>query len=43
MGVSDAFIGTMVSVTLGSSLFPGLIWGRLNDRRGSRPVLIASR
>ena len=42
MGVSDAFIGSMVSVTLGSSLFAGLIWGRLNDRRGSRPVLIAA-
>ena len=42
MAVSDAFIGTMVSITLGSALFAGLLWGRLNDRRGSRPVLIAS-
>jgi MFS family permease len=42
MGVSDAFIGTLVSVTLGSALFAGLFWGRLNDRRGSHAVLIAS-
>ncbi len=42
MAISDAFIGTMVSITLGSALFAGLVWGRLNDRRGSRPVLITS-
>lgn len=42
LGVSDAFLGSLVSITLGCSLVAGLLWGRLNDRRGSRAVLTLS-
>lgn len=37
--VSDAFIGSLVSITLTSSLLSNLLWARLNDRRSSRFVL----
>ena len=39
VGVSDAFIGTLVSITVGSALLAGLFLGRLNDRRGSGLVV----
>ena len=39
VGVSDAFIGTLVSITIGSALLAGLFLGRLNDRRGSGIVV----
>jgi MFS family permease len=39
LGVSDAFIGSLVSVTLVSSLLSNLLWARLNDKHGSRTVL----
>lgn len=40
LGVSDSFIGTLVSVTLASSLISNLVWARLSDRRGNRLVLV---
>ncbi len=42
LNISDAFLGVLVSITLGCSLVAGLAWGRLNDRRGSHSVLIVS-
>jgi MFS family permease len=40
LGVSDGFIGTLISVTLASSLLSNLVWARLSDRRGNRLVMI---
>ncbi len=40
LGVSDGFIGTLVSVTLASSLLSNVAWARLSDRRGNRLVMI---
>ena len=40
LGVSDAFIGTLISVTLASSLLSNLVWARLSNRRGNRMVMI---
>lgn len=40
LGVDDGFIGTLVSVTLASSLLSNVVWARLRDRRGSRRVMI---
>ncbi len=40
--VSDAFLASLVSVTLIFALIAGLGWGRLNDRRGSRTVLVCA-
>ena len=40
MGVSDALVASLVSVTLGSALVASLALGRLNDRRGSGAVLV---
>ena len=37
--VADGFLASLVSISLGCSLVAGLIWGRLNDRRGSAAVL----
>lgn len=42
LNISDAFLGALVSITLGCSLVAGLAWGRLNDRRGSHSVLVVS-
>jgi hypothetical protein len=40
LGVSDGFIGTLISVTLSSSLLSNILWARLSDRRGNRLVMI---
>lgn len=40
LGVSDSFIGTLVAVTLASSLLSNAVWARLSDRRGNRLVLL---
>lgn len=40
--VSDGFLATLVSVALGCALVAGLLWGRLNDRRGSGAVLASA-
>jgi MFS family permease len=37
--ISDGFLATLVSVSLGCALLAGLFWGRLNDRRGAAAVL----
>lgn len=39
VGISDVFIGTLVSITLGSALLSGLFLGWLSDRRGSQVVV----
>jgi MFS family permease len=38
--VSDAFIGSLVSVTLASSLLSNVLWARLSDRRSNRLVML---
>ncbi|MCL5276122.1 MAG: MFS transporter [Chloroflexi bacterium] len=40
LAVSDAFIGTLISVTLASSLLSNMAWARVSDRRGNRLVMI---
>jgi MFS family permease len=40
LAVNDGFIGTLVSVTLTSSLLSNLLWARLCDRRGNGTVII---
>jgi Major Facilitator Superfamily len=40
LGVSDAFIGTLISVTLASSLLSNVGWARLSDQRSNRQVMI---
>jgi MFS family permease len=40
LGVSDAFIASLVSVTLASSLLSNLLWARLSDRRSNRLVMV---
>jgi MFS family permease len=40
LSVNDGFIGTLVSVTLASSLLSNIVWARLSDRRGNRLVMI---
>jgi MFS family permease len=42
LNISDAYLASLVSVTLIFALLAGLGWGRLNDRRGSRTVLVCS-
>ena len=39
LAISDAFVGSLVSITLASSLLSNLLWARLNDQRSSRFVL----
>ena len=38
--VNDSFIGSLVSVTLASSLLSNPLWARLSDRRSNRLVMI---
>ena len=38
--MSDGYIGTLVSVTLASSLISNVVWARLRDRHGSKLVMI---
>ncbi len=42
LAVSDAFIGTLISVTLSSSLLSNMAWARVSDRRGNRLVMIVA-
>jgi MFS family permease len=39
LGVSDAYLGSLVPIALAASLLSNLIWARINDRRSSRMVL----
>jgi MFS family permease len=40
LNVSDSFIGSLVSITLASSLLSNIVWARLSDRRGNRLVML---
>jgi MFS family permease len=39
LGVSDAYLGSLVPIALAASLLSNLIWARITDRRSSRMVL----
>jgi MFS family permease len=41
LSVPDSFIGSLVSVTLASSLLSNAVWARASDRRGNRLVVVA--
>ena len=39
LGSSDAYLGSLVPISLAASLLSNLVWARINDRRSSRLVL----
>jgi MFS family permease len=39
LGVSDAYLGSLVPIALAASLLSNLVWARITDRRSSRMVL----